>query len=102
MLRRSPTSTLFPYTTLFRSHIVGAGNQSGGRKSDYLLSLVPLACDQQDLFFRRDSHRVGDVGEGEQFCEHGTGKPCIGILTLFAAEDIVILLIRKKIGRAHV
>src|SRR5690625_6680590 len=31
-------------------HIVGAGNQSGGRKSDYLLSLVPLACDSKTSF----------------------------------------------------
>src|SRR5258706_6141894 len=27
MIRRPPRSTLFPYTTLFRSRIVGIGNQ---------------------------------------------------------------------------
>src|SRR2546426_12785904 len=36
MIRRPPRSTLFPYTTLFRSHQV-----------------VPLPPDQRDLFARR-------------------------------------------------
>src|SRR5438876_9154581 len=30
MIRRPPTSTLFPYTTLFRSH---RGEQAGGRQA---------------------------------------------------------------------
>src|ERR1043166_10183598 len=30
MIRRPPRSTLFPYTTLFRSHGVGAGRASTG------------------------------------------------------------------------
>src|SRR5438132_9271822 len=29
MIRRPPRSTLFPYTTLFRSHIAGAARRSG-------------------------------------------------------------------------
>src|SRR3712207_8301746 len=30
MIRRPPRSTLFPYTTLFRSQIQGGGGQGGG------------------------------------------------------------------------
>src|SRR2546422_8555302 len=30
MIRRPPRSTLFPYTTLFRSHAAGAGHEPGG------------------------------------------------------------------------
>src|SRR3712207_8751974 len=30
MIRRPPRSTLFPYTTLFRSRVVGAGRLAGG------------------------------------------------------------------------
>src|SRR2546430_12697714 len=31
MIRRPPRSTLFPYTTLFRSHGYGAGDGAGAR-----------------------------------------------------------------------
>src|SRR3712207_7619389 len=31
MIRRPPTSTLFPYTTLFRSGTSGAGRETGAR-----------------------------------------------------------------------
>src|SRR2546422_6254037 len=33
MIRRPPRSTLFPYTTLFRSHSRGAADDLGGRGS---------------------------------------------------------------------
>src|SRR3712207_8836119 len=37
MIRRPPRSTLFPYTTLFRSHAAGhVGHQIGGRLADLL------------------------------------------------------------------
>src|SRR5260370_13427613 len=39
MIRRPPRSTLFPYTTLFRSTIA-----CRGRKSDHELELMRLAC----------------------------------------------------------
>src|SRR3712207_7426875 len=45
MIRRPPRSTLFPYTTLFRSAVVG-----------------PVALEPQDhLLVRRDAHRRGIV-----------------------------------------
>src|SRR2546425_5904647 len=31
MIRRPPRSTLFPYTTLFRSHLIIAGNRTNRR-----------------------------------------------------------------------
>src|SRR2546425_8767147 len=45
MIRRPPTSTLFPYTTLFRSHVFG----QGGRP-------------------RRGGHQQGLAGGGGQAC----------------------------------
>src|SRR3712207_7696330 len=44
MIRRPPRSTLFPYTTLFRSHPEGAGR--GGRR-DHTVELSTLAADLQ-------------------------------------------------------
>src|SRR2546430_5038166 len=34
MIRRPPRSTLFPYTTLFRSRCPGSGGTMGGTKSE--------------------------------------------------------------------
>src|SRR2546425_6825595 len=55
MIRRPPRSTLFPYTTLFRSHGIGVmlimrgpGGFTGGKVSEALVShidLFPTICD---------------------------------------------------------
>src|SRR5256885_13193243 len=41
MIRRPPRSTLFPYTTLFRS-AEESGNEFGARTSDYVWIIDPL------------------------------------------------------------
>src|SRR2546422_5583831 len=49
MIRRPPRSTLFPYTTLFRSHTTD-GNSERHRSNDQLLSALvrALAGNQSD------------------------------------------------------
>src|SRR3712207_7698140 len=42
MIRRPPASTLFPYTTLFRSALHPAGPLHGGRRSGQRAEAVPL------------------------------------------------------------
>src|SRR3712207_7856460 len=54
MIRRPPRSTLFPYTTLFRSHLGeqdGLAPQAGGREQPVALGLHP------------DDLRVGVLGD---------------------------------------
>src|SRR3712207_7262471 len=46
MIRRPPRSTLFPYTTLFRSEDKAIGRSRGG-----LSTKVHLACDGQGRLF---------------------------------------------------
>src|SRR3712207_7058284 len=41
MIRRPPRSTLFPYTTLFRSLLEGS-NDALGREADYRRATMPL------------------------------------------------------------
>src|SRR2546422_3245133 len=43
MIRRPPRSTLFPYTTLFRSHVVRRGDQVVGELVVRHRSVPPLA-----------------------------------------------------------
>src|SRR5256886_17478194 len=43
MIRRPPRSTLFPYTTLFRSHVVGMDDKEPRKPVDNQLRLTKLA-----------------------------------------------------------
>src|SRR3712207_7912549 len=47
MIRRPPRSTLFPYTTLFRSHELGGGERRARWKQRELLEERPLVIEQQ-------------------------------------------------------
>src|SRR5258706_6825596 len=49
MIRRPPRSTLFPYTTLFRSKLVFTSGPVSGAASS-TASLGPLTIQQQDSF----------------------------------------------------
>src|SRR5690349_23687186 len=41
MIRRPPRSTLFPYTTLFRSHVVDRLQNLGGTREGFALTQQP-------------------------------------------------------------
>src|SRR5258708_10925408 len=59
MIRRPPRSTLFPYTTLFRSHLMAAIERAGLRPGrDIALALDPAASE----FHGEDGYRY--AGEG--------------------------------------
>src|SRR3712207_8288105 len=55
MIRRPPRSTLFPYTTLFRSGLVGVGSGSRdhGRRADRGLPQGPRPGEDEDHRHRR-------------------------------------------------
>src|SRR5438270_7856839 len=62
MLRRPPTSTLFPYTTLFRSHLVQV------KRQDVALAVPPLQSPRQDRL--ADLALDGALGRQERSEEH--------------------------------
>src|SRR3989475_2769573 len=51
MIRRPPRSTLFPYTTLFRSLLAFAKRDRDGRVDGYITAYLPDEC--LLLFFRK-------------------------------------------------
>src|SRR5688572_32087813 len=80
MIRRPPSSTLFPYTTLFRS---SSGGGVGGRGRflrfivwpPWLQSIVPNVCPQvgpghgdaaQDAAKHRTLHKRPQAGQGDR------------------------------------
>src|SRR3712207_7386461 len=76
MIRRPPRSTLFPYTTLFRSHsrggldrldqTLGARQQGGQGKLHMLESEVYLSRHAQCRSLQLDSGGPRDLGQVEQ------------------------------------
>src|SRR2546430_6015309 len=44
MIRRPPRSTLFPYTTLFRSLLPGTRNRPNDRDSKWRIRFIVVAC----------------------------------------------------------
>src|SRR2546430_8739738 len=57
MIRRPPRSTLFPYTTLFRSHLLVAGVLGSG-KSNLLRSLAAQALGHGHLVTAIDAEHT--------------------------------------------
>src|SRR5438132_8745144 len=93
MIRRPPSSTLFPYTTLFRSR---AAEEASARLSDRLLCKrwrvhLPVSCDKQS-----------SVSGGVPFPAHGPGKERDRKSTRLNSSHTVIsyavFCLKKKIG----
>src|SRR5260221_1262725 len=64
MIRRPPRSTLFPYTTLFRSHLID-GDTAEANTFPYLLHAHSITCKAVAFLARLHIHRhlaVGHVG----------------------------------------
>src|SRR3712207_7100428 len=63
MIRRPPRSTLFPYTTLFRSRTTVGGGQGGGHGEP--ARLLHLGGDLQGRALQRGQHLDADVADRE-------------------------------------
>src|SRR5256885_5483215 len=61
MIRRPPRSTLFPYTTLFRSYLPGKGEEDALELLDLLVFVVPLARKP-----RSTRRATGGQGKGDE------------------------------------
>src|SRR5690348_17857227 len=84
MLRPPPTSTLFPYTTLFRSREEGAVTEAPILRVENLTVMYPdtvrPAVDRLDV----------EVREGEVVCvvgESGSGKTTLALACLRRSEE---------------
>src|SRR3712207_9545423 len=69
MIRRPPRSTLFPYTTLFRSGFVRFGAPTAPPKGKTPVA-PPVDAYQEQLQYLRDAMRTTLDGAGERSEEH--------------------------------
>src|SRR2546427_2389806 len=86
MIRRPPRSTLFPYTTLFRSHVVVMARNALPAMAELVASIMPLSQTVQDDHF---------VPEGTRSEEHTS--------ELQSQSNLVcrLLLEKKKKKKSH-
>src|SRR2546421_1403651 len=95
MIRRPPRSTLFPYTTLFRSIVENAAGSGTGAHRDDPLGLrhlvVELADDGSHLLRETagDDHEIGLAGGWAERSEEHTSE-------LQSRSDIVCRLLLEK------
>src|SRR3712207_8635980 len=75
MIRRPPRSTLFPYTTLFRSELLGGGNRLRQVALDVILIVerLPLQVVQLDIV-TVDERQATDPGAGQEVARGGTQR----------------------------
>src|SRR5260221_4359584 len=92
MIRRPPRSTLFPYTTLFRS-LRGTSSHTGGVRAQFLES---TPASRRRLHHARAAHRVR--GDGDHAVVHGTAHERSEEHTseLQSHSDIVCRLLLEK------
>src|SRR5216683_5697075 len=84
MIRRPPRSTLFPYTTLFRSHPAFAGQRHQGDREPLLENLAtvrphaePADIDDMDRAGEKTDRLSAQKGRADdrQIMQMATGKP---------------------------
>src|SRR2546422_11303989 len=72
MIRRPPRSTLFPYTTLFRSLVIGGGITGAGIARDAALRGIRTALvDKGDFGGGTSSHSSRLIHGGLRYLEQG-------------------------------
>src|SRR5260370_5153620 len=66
MIRRPPRSTLFPYTTLFRSVVALLGSDVAPGHHEYRLAVVHRVADERVLGLQVEDVVLVDAGRSEE------------------------------------
>src|SRR3712207_8784151 len=92
MIRRPPRSTLFPYTTLFRSadEVLGAGDRVAGRHADARARPDRSASDQHG--FGQGRQEVS----GEGSCVGGGDRKSTRLNSSHANISYAVFCLKKK------
>src|SRR5256885_8973253 len=104
MIRRPPRSTLFPYTTLFRSHHGGEGRERKHVARDLYGTFFGPALDFLQAFGMRHRANVPDVAENFARVRNQQGRK-LPIVMPVARNSVFVdsaagAIEKKRLGRA--
>src|SRR3712207_9564486 len=92
MIRRPPRSTLFPYTTLFRSHRIPINLENGKITGEIIIARRPLSDDERGIAVMVGNHVVTRSNFGfDTKLNRVTGfVRCDSLTTRFADKSAII------------
>src|SRR5438034_8642328 len=99
MLRRPPRSTLFPYTTLFRSELTLARTEVPLRKQSHHTSCVEAPVDlaeQQRVAVLGPVHRDDATGGAHQGPEHAVDRKSTRLNSSHTVISYAVFCLKKK------
>src|SRR2546426_6242253 len=98
MIRRPPRSTLFPYTTLFRSSVTTAPQLPGGQWGYAYSRVLNAACGAGSYAWAVDSGTAGGVERSEEHTSE-LQSPCNLVCRLLLAKKKITY---SQSGTSHV
>src|SRR2546430_6027155 len=95
MIRRPPRSTLFPYTTLFRSSLAQARGRSATRRTRSLLRLILQGClPERPVFLRSEEHTSELQSQSNLVCRLLLEKKKNSYLRRFRHDEVPLRVLR--------
>src|SRR3712207_8205865 len=97
MIRRPPRSTLFPYTTLFRSASISTSRRITGRRRPAVRSQLfsPRGCIHEDRR-RLGSRRLSAEGQGARASQGGRDRKSTRLNSSHANISYAVFCLKKK------
>src|SRR3712207_8369490 len=98
MIRRPPRSTLFPYTTLFRSDGVGRRMRDGAPRHPVVLRVVGVLDDSRASPLLHEPKPVGPVVErsGQDHADHPRDRKSTRLNSSHANISYAVFCLKKK------
>src|SRR5258708_27623151 len=101
MIRRPPRSTLFPYTTLFRSQPVRQSHESGGALPHHGPGNLGRQRRQNHSFrlrngYRRNHQRRREISEGEKSSHQGQDRKSTRLNSSHQIISYAVFYLKKK------
>src|SRR5947209_11073909 len=99
MIRRPPRSTLFPYTTLFRSNALAPPPQGPGRQGGFGFGMGMMA---KPVLEALDSNKDGKVTKEELIAGIKTDRKSTRLNSSHANISYAVFCLKKKKKEQHI
>src|SRR5256886_6822231 len=101
MIRRPPRSTLFPYTTLFRSRLGTSDSRATPRRPREDLAPGPSAIRFGAVENERGDQRAAHAGATDALCGPGTDRKSTRLNSSHSQISYAVFCLKKKKEQLH-